>query len=118
MIGGYYPWEMVREDLRVPKWAVLGELGNGYGPMQLRLSTRRVQMAAVCCGRVRRALDMMREGVTQRKTFRALLSDRQTIQWWIADAETKPHARPLMTYNTAAKVDKGDHARIERSIVK
>src|SRR5258706_10599249 len=118
MIGGYYTWELVLEDLRVPKSAVLGEVGNGYGPMQLRLSTRRVQMAAVCCGRVRRALDMMREWVTQRKTFGALLSERQAIQWWIADAETKLHACRLMTYNTATKIDKGDAARVECSMIK
>ena len=118
MIGGYYTWELVLEDLRVPTSAVLGEVGNGYGPMQLRLSTRRVQMAAICCGRVRRALDMMREWVTQRKTFGALLSDRQTIQWWIADAETKLHACRLMVYNTAAKIDQGGQARVECSMIK
>ncbi len=118
MIGGYYTWELVLENLRVPTSAVLGEVGNGYGPMQQRLSSRRVQMAAIACGRVRRALDMMREWVTQRKTFGALLSERQSIQWWIADAETKLHACRLMTYNTATKIDKGDNARIECSMIK
>jgi acyl-CoA dehydrogenase len=118
MLGGRYTWEIAIEDMRLPKKAVLGEIGNGYGPMQQRLSSRRVQMAAKCCGTVRRALDMMREWVTQRKTFGALLSDRQSIQWWIADAETRLHACRLMTYNTAIKVDRGEMARSECSMIK
>jgi acyl-CoA dehydrogenase len=118
MLGGHSTWEIAIEDMRLPKKAVLGEVGNGYGPMQQRLSTRRVQMAAKSCGTVRRALDMMREWVTQRKTFGALLSDRQSIQWWIADAETRLHACRLMVYNTAIKVDRGEMARSECSMIK
>ena len=118
MIGGRFTWELVFEDMRLPKTAVLGDVGNGYGIMQQRLNSRRIQMAAVCCGRARRALDMMREWVTQRKTFGALLSDRQAIQWWIADAETKLFACRLMTYNTAAKIDAGQQARVECSMIK
>jgi acyl-CoA dehydrogenase len=118
MIGGRFTWELVFEDMRLPKTAVLGDVGNGYGIMQQRLNSRRIQMAAVCCGRARRALDMMREWVTQRKTFGSLLSDRQAIQWWIADAETKLFACRLMTYNTAAKIDAGQQARVECSMIK
>jgi len=118
MISGRYTYEIAIEDLRLPKSAVLGEVGNGFGPMQLRLSTRRVQMAAWCCGKTRRALAMLREWVLQRKTFGTLLADRQAIQWWIADAETKLHACRLMVYNTAAKIDRGDQARTECSMVK
>ena len=118
MIGGHYTWEIVFENMRLHKSAVLGQVGNGYGIMQQRLSSRRIQMAAICCGRSRRVLDMMREWVTQRRTFGALLSDRQAIQWWIADAETKLYACRLMVYNTAAKIDKGDTARVECSMIK
>ncbi len=118
MLGGRYTWELVFEDMRLPKSAVLGQVGNGYGVMQQRLSSRRIQMAAICCGRARRALDMMREWVTQRKTFGTLLSDRQAIQWWIADAETKLFACRLMIYNTAAKIDQGQAARVECSMIK
>ena len=118
MIGGRYTYEIAIEDLRLPRDALLGELGNGFGPMQLRLSVRRVQMAAWCAGKTRRALDMMKEWVKQRKTFGDLLSNRQSIQWWIADAETKLHALRLMMYNTAAKIDAGQQARTECSMIK
>lgn len=118
MIAGRYTYEIAIDDLRLPKSAILGELGFGFGPMQLRLSVRRVQMAAICCGKARRALDMMREWVNQRKTFGSLLADKQAIQWWIADCETKLHAVRLMTYNTATKIDNGDQARTECSMIK
>ena len=118
MIGGRFTYEIALEDLRLPGSALLGELGNGYGPMQLRLSRRRVEMAARCAGTTRRALDEMKEWVKQRKTFGELLADRQSIQWWIADAEMQLHALRLMTYNTAAKLDMGQQARTECSMVK
>jgi len=118
MIGGRTTYEIEIDNLRLPGDALLGELGNGYGPMQLRLSRRRVEMAAKCAGMTRRALDLMKEWVKQRKTFGQLLADRQAIQWWIADAEMQLHALRLTVYNTAAKIDRGQQARTECSMIK
>ncbi|MDF1856685.1 acyl-CoA dehydrogenase [Pseudooceanicola sp.] len=118
MIGGRKTYEIALDDMKLPGGALLGELGNGFGPMQLRLSRRRIEMAARCAGTTRRALDEMKGWVKQRKTFGALLSDRQSIQWWIADAEMQLHALRLMVYNTAAKIDRGEQARTECSMVK
>lgn len=118
MIGGRVTYEVAIEDLKLPGSALLGELGNGFGPMQLRLSRRRVEMAARCAGMTRRALDEMKTWVKERKTFGQALSDRQAIQWWIADAEMQLHALRLMVYNTASKIDRGDQARTECSMVK
>jgi alkylation response protein AidB-like acyl-CoA dehydrogenase len=118
MIGGSNTFEIALEDLWVPQGQLLGEEGKGYAPMQLRLSTRRVQMGAWCVGRAQRALDMMVEYVPQRKTFGVPLSDRQAIQWWIADAATQIHATRLMVYDAAEKVARGEEARTEISMLK
>lgn len=118
MLGGRSTHEIVMDNLRLPKSALLGEEGNGFGPMQLRLNTRRVQMGAWCTGKTRYALDLMKDWVKQRKTFGDLLANRQAIQWWIADAEMQLHALRLMIYNTADKVDRGEQARTECSMVK
>jgi acyl-CoA dehydrogenase len=118
MLGGRNTYEIVIDNLRLPKSALLGELGNGFGPMQLRLNVRRVQMGAWCAGKTRYALDLMKDWVKQRKTFGEMLADRQAIQWWIADAEMQLHALRLMVYNTASKVDRGEQARTECSMVK
>jgi alkylation response protein AidB-like acyl-CoA dehydrogenase len=118
MIGGRTTFEIALEDCWVPQTQLLGEEGKGYAPMQLRLSTRRVQIGAWCVGRAQRALDMMVEYVPQRKTFGVPLSERQAIQWWIADAATNIHACRLMVYDAAEKVARGEEARTEISMLK
>jgi len=118
MIGGKYTYEVLLDNCRVPAAQLLGREGNGFGPMQGRLSSRRLQMAAWCIGRTERALDMLCAHAVQRKTFGELLSSRQTIQWWIADALTRLHACRLMVHEAAARVDRGDEARTQVSMVK
>ncbi len=118
MIGGHQTFELVLEDCRVPASQLLGREGEGFAPMQARLSNRRLEMAAVCVGRAQRALDMLCEYAPQRETFGAPLSQRQTIQWWVADAATRIHACRLMTYEAAARVDRGEQARMQLSMVK
>ena len=86
MLGGHRTYELVFEDCRIPAENVLGEIGAGFAPMQLRLVVRRLQIGTWCIGMCRRALDMMVSHAKQRTTFGALLADRQAIQWWIADA--------------------------------
>jgi alkylation response protein AidB-like acyl-CoA dehydrogenase len=118
MIGGAYTYEIVLEDCRVPAKQLLGKEGHGFAPMQLRLSTRRVQMASWCVGLSQRAVNMMCEYAPQRRTFGAPLSERQAIQWWIADAATRIHACRLMTYDAAWKIDQGREVRTEASMIK
>ena len=118
MLGGEYTYEVVLEDCRVPGWKLLGSEGQGFGPMQVRLGTRRMEMAAWCIGAAQRALDMMREYAPQRRTFGAKLSERQTVQWWVADAATQIHAARLMAYDCAWKLDQKIDVRNEISMLK
>jgi acyl-CoA dehydrogenase len=118
MIGGATTYEIALEDCRLPAAKLLGNLGQGFASMQLRLSTRRIQMAAWCIGLSQRAVDMMCAFAPQRLTFGVPLSERQTIQWWIADAATKVHACRLMAYDAAMKIDQGRDVRTEISMIK
>lgn len=118
MIAGDYTYEVVLDNCRIPDWKLLGVEGQGFAPMQLRLSTRRLEMAAWCIGIAQRALDMICEYAPQRVTFGAPLATRQTIQWWAADAATQIHACRLMAYDAAWKLDRGDRARSELSMIK
>ena len=118
MIGGISTYEVLFENCRVPHRQLLGQEGAGFAPMQARLSSRRVQIAAWCIGRAQRALDMICEYAPQRTTFGASLAERQTIQWWIADAATRIHACRLMTYEAAARIDRGEEARSQVSMIK
>jgi acyl-CoA dehydrogenase len=118
MIGGQATYEVALEDCRVEGWKLLGQEGNGFGPMQLRLGTRRIEMASWSIGMAQRALDMICEYAPQRKTFGLPLSERQAIQWWVADAATRIHAARLMTYDCAWKLDQGRDVRVEISMIK
>jgi alkylation response protein AidB-like acyl-CoA dehydrogenase len=118
MVGGEYTYEVVLEDCRVPGWKLLGAEGQGFGPMQIRLGTRRMEIAAWCIGAAQRALDIIRDYAPQRKTFGHKLSERQTVQWWVADGAMHIHAARLMAYDCAWKLDQGVDVRNEISMLK
>ncbi len=118
MIGGAATYEIALEDCRVEGWKLLGTEGQGFAPMQLRLGTRRIEMASWSIGMAQRALDMIVEYAPQRKTFGLPLSERQAIQFWVADAATRIHAARLMTYDCAWKLDQGRDVRVEISMIK
>lgn len=118
MLGGEYTYEVALDDCRIEGWKLLGEEGKGFGPMQVRLGTRRMEMAAWAIGGAQRALDMMVEYAPQRTVFGERLSQKQAIQWWVADGATKIHAARLMAYDCAAKLDAGRDVRKEISMLK
>lgn len=118
MLGGQFTYEVALENCRVPAANLLGTEGQGFAPMQVRLSTRRLQMASWSIGMAQRALDMMLEYAPQRVVFGEPLANRQAIQWWIADAYTKIKAATLMTYETAWKLDQKADVRTDISSVK
>lgn len=118
MWGGQRTYELIYENCRVPENHLLGELGKGFAPMQLRLNVRRLQMGAWCVGMAQRALDMICEYAPQRVTFGVPLSERQAVQWWVADAETKIHACRLMVQHAAWRQDRGEDIRTAASMIK
>ena len=118
MLGGARTYELAIEDLHLKDSQVLGEVGQGFAPMQKRLTVRRLEMGAMCVGIASRALQMMCEHTQQRETFGQKLSDRQAIQWWIADAATKIHAARLMVMDAGQKQDRDEDVRTVASMVK
>lgn len=118
MAGGRRTYEVVFEDCRVPSSQILGAIGQGFAPMQLRLTVRRLQIGAWCIGMARRALDMLLAHAPKRVTFGAPLSERQAVQWWAADAATRIHATRLMVLDAAWKHDQGRDVRTEASMIK
>ena len=118
MIGGVSTYEVALENCRLPASKLLGKEGHGFAPMQIRLSTRRLEMASWCIGISQRALDMMCEYAPQRSTFGAPRAERQAIQWWVADAAMKIKACRLMAYETAWKLDQGRDVRTDVSMIK
>jgi acyl-CoA dehydrogenase len=118
VIGGYRTYEVVFDDCRVADSQVLGEIGQGFAPMQHRLTVRRLEMGAWSIGLAERALEMMVGHVKSRVTFGQPLAERQTVQWWIADAVARIHATRLMVREAAWRVERGEDVRTEASMIK
>ena len=118
MLGGVRTYELVFEDMRIPHGQVLGEVGQGYAPMQHRLTSRRLEIGSMGVAYAERALRMMCEHVQEREVFGEKLASKQAIQWWIADAQIGIHATRLMVEDAVAKVDAGADIRNEASMLK
>src|SRR3989304_4626251 len=71
MLAGARTYEVVFEDCRLHEDQVLGKVGDGFGPMQLRLTVRRLEMGAWCGGMARRGLDMLTAPAKPRVTLGA-----------------------------------------------
>jgi acyl-CoA dehydrogenase len=71
-------------------------------------------------GQSRRAFDMMCERAVSRYTHGSHLSDKQTIQNWVADSLAEMTAARLMTLHAAWKMDQSgpSAARVEIAMIK
>jgi alkylation response protein AidB-like acyl-CoA dehydrogenase len=54
----------------------------------------------------------------EREAFGSRLADKQTVQNWIADSAAEIQACRLLTLDAAHKIDRGDEARVEVSVIK
>ena len=52
------------------------------------------------------------------EAFGERLADKQTVQNWIADSAAEIQAARLLTMHAAHKIDQGDEARVEISLIK
>ena len=118
MLAGYRTYEVVFEDCWVPESKVLGKIGDGFGPMQHRLTVRRLEMGSWSIGLAERALEMMIEHAKTRVTFGQALAERQTVQWWIADAAMQIRAARLLVREAAWRLEQGQDIRTDASMVK
>ena len=115
-IGGHC--EIRFEDGRVPVTNLLGELGEGFKLAQARLGPGRIQHCMRWIGAAQRSFEMMCSYSLKRQSFGEPLAKKQTVQNWIADSAAEINAARLMTLNAAWKLDRGEDARVEISLIK
>jgi acyl-CoA dehydrogenase len=97
--------EILYEDVRIPAGALLGAQGAGFLIAQQRLYPGRIHHCMRWLGVGRRAFDMLCERSLTRYAAGSLLSEKQTVQNWIADSAAEMQAARLMTLNAAWKMD-------------
>ena len=110
--------EVTYDGVRVPVGNVLGEPGDGFRIAQKRLGPGRIHHVMRWLGQMQRAFDLMCSYSLQRESFGGPLAEKQTVQNWIADSAAEIHACRLMTLDAAHKIDEGDEARVEVSLIK
>lgn len=115
-VGGHC--EIRFENCRVPGGNLLGQVGQGFKLAQARLGPGRIQHCMRWIGAAQRSFEMMCRYALERESFGEPLAKKQTVQNWIADSAAEINAARLMTLDAAWKLDRGDDARIEISLIK
>jgi acyl-CoA dehydrogenase len=121
VMGDHYPGghcEVRFNDCRIPAKNLLGKRGEGFKLAQLRLGPGRITHAMRWLGVARRSLNEMITYSLAQKDGEKTLADSQTIQNYIADSEAEIQASRLLTLQAAWKMDHGDQARKEVSLIK
>ncbi len=106
-MGEHAPYAVFFDNVELSDDQVLGEVGKGFAPMQNRLGVRRMEIACRSLGYARRCMDYMLKQANERKTFGALLADRQQVQWWLADSWQEMEMVRWITWRLAWKMDQG-----------
>jgi acyl-CoA dehydrogenase len=117
-ITGEKPWEIILDNVRVPRGQMVGEEGGGFSHGQRWLLMGRVKQGARALGATRRCLELAASYAKQRVTFGKPLSERQSIQWRLVDSYVALEAAIQLVYRAAAKFDAGDDIRNEAYLVK
>jgi acyl-CoA dehydrogenase len=104
--------------VRVPRENLLGERGDGFRIAQKRLGPGRIHHVMRWLGQMQRAFELMCSYALEREVGGAPLADKQTVQNWIADSAAGIQACRLLTLDAARKLDEGDEARVEVSLIK
>jgi len=111
--------ELVFEDYRIPAENLVGgEEGRGFGQVMSGLETGRINVAARAVGVAQAAFEAAIRYAQQRRTFGVPIAQHQAIQLKLADMATKIQASRLLTYDAAAKKDRGERVDLESGMAK
>jgi acyl-CoA dehydrogenase len=117
-VGGHS--EVLYNDVRVPYGNLVGREGEGFVLAQKRLGPGRIHHCMRWLGQSKRAFDMLCERAVSRDAHGGYLSEKQTIQNWVADSMAEMTAARLMTLYAAWKMDQvgPPAARVEIAMIK
>ena len=102
---GYGNAVLVFDGCRVAGDAVLGEVGRGFDVANTWLGTTRLQVAASCLGRARRALDLAVRHAATRRQFGKTIGRNQGVAFKLADMATALESATWLTWRAAWLVD-------------
>ena len=115
---GDVTYELFFDDVRVPVENLIGEEGSGMRLAQAWITAGRLKQACRGLGVANRCIELAARYAQQRVTFGAPLSERQAIQFMIANSFIDHQVGQTYVYQTARKADQRKLARHESYIVK
>ena len=98
-------------DVRVPAENRIGEAGDGMAYTKSWFRRERLMIAARCCGAAARLIEEASAFAQGRESGGLPLSERQAIQFMLADSVTELWAARLMTFEAAAAHDRGEDVK-------
>ena len=110
--------ELILDDCRVPKSAVLGEVGKGYKSAIETLNEGRIGIGAQMIGLAAGALGHAIRYTKERKQFGKAIAEFQAVQHQLARAAMEVEAARLTVYNAARLRDAGRPFLTEAAICK
>ncbi|CDQ42063.1 acyl-CoA dehydrogenase family protein [Virgibacillus salexigens] len=118
-MGDWGPASLVFDNVRVPEENILGELHAGGYKLGLEwIGFARWIVGARAVGSAERLLQMAIDYSKERETFGRPISDRQAIQWQIADSAVEIEAAKWIVLNAAFTLDNGEDNRHLASMAK
>ena len=100
-IRGSSTYELIFQDCRIPKDALLGAKGKGFGIAMHTLDGGRIGIAAQALGFAEGALERTIAYTKERKQFGRSIAQFQNTQFQLANMATKVEAAKLLVYKAA-----------------
>ena len=117
-MGEWGPASLVFDNVRVPHSAILGEEGKGFALAMKWIGKGRYLLPARALGACERLVEMGMEHARNRVTFGRPISERQAIQWMVADSAVEIEALRWLVLSAAWQVDAGLDSRQAQSMAK
>jgi citronellyl-CoA dehydrogenase len=110
--------ELAFEDMRVPKAAVLGEVGQGFYSIMWELQGERMIGAAGAIAGAQLTFDATLEYAKQREAFGKPIGHHQVIKHMLVDMATKIELAREYNYSIAKRFGEGEYPVKEISMAK
>jgi butyryl-CoA dehydrogenase len=101
--------EILLENVRVPKSAMIGKLDDGFAVAMDTLDGGRIGIAAQAVGIGRACLEAAVKYSKEREQFGKPIASFQAIQWKIADMSTRLDASRMLVHKAAWLRDRGEN---------
>jgi alkylation response protein AidB-like acyl-CoA dehydrogenase len=110
--------ELVFDNVRVPKSAVLGKVGGGGPIFNQSMEWERTCLVAAHVGAMERLLERAVEYAQTRKSYGQRIGQYQAVSHRIADMKVRLEAARLLTYRTATRLETSRTVGLDAAMTK